>query len=265
MKKKLLIILVAILVFMITPKVEAEEYELADFINYRCEYPSSEDLTFSYELLPGDIFTFNRSSMQCNQTSWYFNDAINVYINNKLYETEQRFTCKNEERNSCSYTILSYEEITGEKLPKGKSVKITSNVIHMSSSLHFNINIYYQYIDDVSKEIVYHNTFDGANDNPTTYYEGETDILLSDPIREGYKFLGWYTSPNFEEDTRVTMISKNEPDVLNLYAKWEKNEENITNPNTSSMFYIAMGIVFILILGTSLVIVYKYNMLGTGG
>lgn len=55
------------------------------------------------------------------------------------------------------------------------------------------------------------------------------------------------------------MITNNEPDVLNLYAKWEKIEETITNPNTSSMFYIAMGIGIILILGTALVIVYKYK------
>ena len=67
------------------------------------------------------------------------------------------------------------------------------------------------------------------------------------------------------------MISSDEPDVLELYARWEKIEEDnvidsndediFTNPNTSSMFYIVMGIGAILILGTALVIVYKYKKL----
>lgn len=59
------------------------------------------------------------------------------------------------------------------------------------------IKMYYKLIDDVKKEVVYHNTYDAENDNPTSYYEEETDILLTDISRDGYKFLGWYTSPTF--------------------------------------------------------------------
>ena len=55
--------------------------------------------------------------------------------------------------------------------------------------------------------------------------KGETDILLSDTVREGYKFLGWYTSPTFEEDTRVTMITKDEPDELVLYANGKRKKK----------------------------------------
>ena len=134
----------------------------------------------------------------------------------------------------------------------------------------FILNINYNLIDDTKKEVVYHNTYDAENNNPLTYYEGETDILLQDISREGYKFLGWYTSPTFEEDTRVTMISSDEPDVLELYAKWEKieevgdsNEDNIfTNPETNSTSYILIGILSIAILGTVLTIIYRIKKVG---
>ncbi len=38
------------------------------------------------------------------------------------------------------------------------------------------------------KNVIYNNTFDAVNDNIESYYEGETDILLKDIKREGYKF-----------------------------------------------------------------------------
>ena len=56
-----------------------------------------------------------------------------------------------------------------------------------------------------------------------SYYEGEADILLKDIKREGYKFLGWYTTSDYKEDSRITVIDKNAPETLELYAKWEKN------------------------------------------
>ena len=63
------------------------------------------------------------------------------------------------------------------------------------------------------------------------------------------------------------MISKDESDVLELYAKWEKieevgdsNEDNIfVNPETNSLIYIGIGIAFILVFANILVIVYKYR------
>ena len=265
MKKKLLIILVTIIAFMITPNVEAKEIELSDLYNYRCDNPKYVgDVNFDYDLSPGDIFIFDSSKIKCSQSTWINrdkSDRVYIFVDNKYYEN-QEFVCQSKNDN-CKYTVLSYEELTKEEPPRGKTVKIVATGSHLASTTYNVINIYYQLIGTGEKFVDYKNLFDATNDNPTAYYEGETDILLSDPVREGYKFLGWYTSPTFEEDTRVTMITKDEPDELVLYAKWEKEEENIfTNPNTSSMFYIAMGIVFILILGTALVIVYKYKKIG---
>ena len=57
------------------------------------------------------------------------------------------------------------------------------------------------------------------------------------------------------------MISADEPEVLELYAKWEKVEEEsvtddiFTNPETSSSAYIVIGILMLTILSTVLIIV----------
>ena len=157
------------------------------------------------------------------------------------------------------YIIKSYEEIFGEELPEGKKASIEF-CYTVGSGDTGEVNIYYTLVDDVQKEVVYHNTFDAENNNPLTYYEGETTILLNDISRDGYRFLGWYTSPTFEEDTRVTMISSDAPEVLELYARWEEIEEekeNMTNPNTRTMLYVGIGLAIVVVLGTVLVVLYR--------
>ena len=247
MKNKLILVFVAMFIFMIVPNVEAREYDLTQpYINFPSGYGS---LTVE----SGDILKISHA-----YSVGVYDLSGNLILSGKYYDSV------------LEYTVLSYEELTGQTLPENK--KLVINVkISTVSSLADAVDIRYTLADDIPKEVVYHNTYDAENNNPTSYYVEETDILLSDISRDGYKFLGWYTSPDFEEDTRVTMISSDEPDVLELYARWEKIEEDnvidsndediFTNPNTSSMFYIVMGIGAILILGTALVIVYKYKKL----
>lgn len=235
---------------MIMPCVEAKEYRIGNMIT-----TAGEILDFTVEA--GDVLNFEN-----------FPDGI-VFSSLSVYDESG---AKKEDYNAHkgnivdSYIIKTYEELTGNTLPLGKKCVINFKTSMLSGkAITFAIN--YSLEDDIKKEIVYQNTYDSVNSNPISYYLGQTDMLLSDLQREGYKFLGWYTSPTFEEDTRITMITKDEPDILTLYAKWEKIEDTsdensiITNPNTSSMFYIAIGIGIILILGTALVIVYKYKKL----
>ena len=65
------------------------------------------------------------------------------------------------------------------------------------------------------------------------------------------------------------MITKDVPEVLYLYAKWEKIEEVdssedsvFKNPETNSTSYILIGILSITILGTVLTIVYRIKNAG---
>ena len=257
MLKKFFMIMLGVFIFLICPNVEAREIDVKDIIVDATESGSIGEGTISFdeELSPGDIFTFANYGIEYSFNFKY----VLIYLNQE-YQFEQSFSNVDGSKDSYEYKVLSYQEIFGKELEKGQNVKITGQIRQdMGSGLIFKLSIYYQIIDDVEKQVVYNNTFGVENINPTTYYEGETDILLKDIEREGYKFLGWYTSPTFEEDTRITMISKDEPDVLSLYAKWEKIEDEniITNPNTNSSMYIGIGILFILILSTILIIVYR--------
>ena len=253
--KKLFIFGICLFVFMIAPNVEAREYDIDSIISTL----GGNDYTEISNVVSGDTLTFNRNDNYIKVTYIYASSSFNDYY--EIYEKDNM---------PKEYKIKSYEELTGKELPDGKKV-IAEVSIETKCSSNCWIDVKYSLVDDLPKEVVYHNTYDAENNNPTSYYVEETDILLSDISRDGYKFLGWYTSPDFEEDTRVTMISSDEPDVLELYARWEKIEEDnvidsndediFTNPNTSSMFYIVMGIGAILILGTALVIVYKYKKL----
>lgn len=55
---------------------------------------------------------------------------------------------------------------------------------------------------------------------PMTFtVKGGTDLV--NPIRHGYKFMGWYTSELFEENTKVEAIASGKTEDLTLYAKWK--------------------------------------------
>ena len=74
------------------------------------------------------------------------------------------------------------------------------------------------------------------NDNNTVYYidysdSGKIEKLPEEPVREGYKFLGWYKEPdcinewNFAEDNLNEIINLEysvQFNVNKLYAKWDK-------------------------------------------
>ena len=72
-----------------------------------------------------------------------------------------------------------------------------------------------------------HYDLDGFNgkyvndNNPTTYVLGET-LILQNPIYAYGNFEGWYTSPTFEEESKITELyfeDENDLEDLTLYAK----------------------------------------------
>ena len=92
----------------------------------------------------------------------------------------------------------------------------------------------------ISHNITY-NLDGGTNNelNPSSYVEGE-EVILKEATKEGYKFIGWYTG-----ETKVTSISPEAKEDIELTAKWEKIKEkyqityilnggtnNASNPST---------------------------------
>lgn len=245
--KKISYLIVTLIAFMILiPKVSAKEIDVSNL-----------EFHEEVEVEVGDKIIFSKRS------EYDYLGYIDVnYVEQSSYKEidTNYFPCDDD---YCEFYVKSYDEydeLADISISQGKRIKITLYTIQFSGGSAININ--YTLVDDTQKKVTYNNTFDATNDNPESYYEGETDILLKDIKREGYKFLGWYKTSDFKEDSRVTVIDKDAPEVLELYAKWEKVEsqvkENIKeNPNTYTTTYVIVGIYFILILSTVVVYVYE--------
>lgn len=77
-----------------------------------------------------------------------------------------------------------------------------------------------------------------ASLNPSTYTITSDDILLTNPTKTGYTFMGWYESETFEGFAVDTIFTGTTGDIV-LYAKWDINQHDITyitfddyNPST---------------------------------
>lgn len=62
-------------------------------------------------------------------------------------------------------------------------------------------------------------------DNPVEYEEENEAIVLKEPYKEGYKFVGWYTDSDFKD--AISQIPANSSKEYVLYAKWEKENAEI--------------------------------------
>ena len=91
------------------------------------------------------------------------------------------------------------------------------------------------------KAKVYDVTYDwnGADAEKITFtpangYQFDTDLVLTDPIRPGYTFLGWsLTSGEITEtiasvDGKTTLTAKKYTDAIKLTAQWKANEYTVT-------------------------------------
>lgn len=99
-----------------------------------------------------------------------------------------------------------------------------------------NLTLYAKWENLVSYKITYELNGGINSKDAVTTYTNDQKIVLSEPTRSGYKFLGWYTESTFEN--RVTSIEKGSNEDKTFYAKWELAIYNITynlnggeNPN----------------------------------
>ncbi len=62
----------------------------------------------------------------------------------------------------------------------------------------------------------------GNETEPRKFLKGESISSYGDPVREGYKFRGWYTTPSFDEGTKFEFGTIANEEDINLYARWDK-------------------------------------------
>ena len=241
-------------IFCITTNVSAKEINLNDLVDNLEISGTMPEISLN----EGDQIVYNPN------VGDHYIPTIRIYYVDPISGAEESFGYIYERQDGLdflNYTIPSYEELIDEPIPKGKICTIYLD-IQNTCTASFPISINYTLADDVEKYINYHNTYDAINENPTNYYEGEADFVLKDLERDGYKFLGWYTKEDFDGDSRITMITADLPETIDVYAKWEKIETNnviIKNPETNTMVYVIGGIIVMVSIATLLVIIYRKN------
>ena len=75
----------------------------------------------------------------------------------------------------------------------------------------------------VEYEIIY-DVQGGTHTNPSTYNVETETITLTNPVRTGYTFDGWYTNNSYDGD-KVEQIIRGSNGTINLYAKWIANTD----------------------------------------
>ena len=246
MRKISYLIFILIAFIVLTPRVDAKEIDISNL-----EFAKEIEVEAGDKIIYDSNKRDDRFGIKSINYS-FSNDELGNYYNSEDIFSE-----------AYTFSIPSFYQLPDKdrQIPAGKKIKITLQTWNYCN-LYTCISVNYYLIDDNKKNVIYNNTFDAVNDNIESYYEGETDILLKDIKREGYKFLGWYTTSDYNEDSRITMIGKNAPETLELYAKWEKIESQVKkdnieeNPNTYTTTYVIVGIFIILMLSTVAVYVY---------
>ena len=120
----------------------------------------------------------------------------------KGWNTEPDGSGTDAEGNIILYTNQAKNPIIIQKKEIGKTL------IHYAQWEITNFKIKYELNGGTNHEL-----------NPTTYTI-EDKIILREPTRAGYNFLGWYTDSQFSESKKITTIKKGTLGNLVLYAKW---------------------------------------------
>ena len=117
----------------------------------------------------------------------------------------------------------------------GARITITSDLVKGLGEGKTTITLY-----AVWTPIVYTITYvlngGSLNGNPDLTYTIEESVTLALPAdRTGYTFGGWYTSEEFDEDSKVTQIENGSTGNKVFYAKWDPESYTVTfNTNGGS-------------------------------
>ena len=102
-----------------------------------------------------------------------------------------------------------------------KDSEFTTKVTEITKGSTGDITLYAKW-ELVTYTITYMLT-EGTNssENPTDYNVETESIVLKEPTRGGYVFVGWYKDSGFT--TKITEITKGSTGDITLYAKWLEN------------------------------------------
>ena len=116
------------------------------------------------------------------------------------------------------YTFVGWyanEEFTGEAITE------------IAKGSKGNLNLWAKY--SLAEYAITYHVGEGENSaaNPATYTIESDKISLASASKEGYKFAGWYTNPEFTGEA-ITEIAKGSKGDISLWAKYTPTEYTIT-------------------------------------
>ena len=164
---------------------------------------------------------------------------INLYAKWNLIDYTITYNLNGGENNSTNPTKYNIET-QATTLSKPKRIgaifdgwydnkDFTGNkVTEISKGNTKDINLYAKW-NLIDYTITYN--LDGGENNTAnpTKYNIETQVTtLAIPKKTGYTFDGWYKDKNFKEENKLTKITKNHAENIELHAKWSKLSEEIT-------------------------------------
>lgn len=118
----------------------------------------------------------------------------------------------------------------------GDSYTNKQEILNLSTSNGATVNLYAQWSIN-TYNITYLGLTEGdTNPNAATTYQVTTpDIKLLSAARTNYTFNGWYTTSNFKNKTKATVIKKGSTGNKTYYAKFTLNSYTVKfNPNGGS-------------------------------
>lgn len=137
------------------------------------------------------------------------------------------------DHSTCTATFMCAENTS---LTATVNATVTSSSEPYAANVTFN-GTSYSYVAPVTYSITYVlNGGTNAASNPNTYRDDET-VTLSDPMRTGYVFEGWYDNSGFS-GTAVTGIPYDSSGDKTFYAKWKAEIDGLTYDATIGGFII---------------------------
>lgn len=181
-----------------------------DFVGWRNQSDSSTKPTKEYVIPKGtteDIYIYAVWTLSVYNITYNLDGGTNNSANPNTYTIESSVTLKDATKKG--YKFLGW--YNGKKYSSSISLGTTGNLTFTAKWEIINYSIAY----DLAGGSI-------SSSNPTTYNVETSTIILKEPTRNGYKFLGWYNGSE-----KVTSIAKGTTGNLNLVAKWSANKYSI--------------------------------------
>ena len=169
----------------------------------------------------GDITLYAKYELANYTITYELDGGTNSQNNQETYNMNSNdIVLEDPTKNEYKF-IGWYKENTFENKVESIPTGSTGNITLYAKFEIINYNINYILDGGINNEL-----------NPNTYNIESNEIVLENPTKVGYNFLGWFTKSTFDSSSKVEKIETGSTGDLTLYAKFSKDEYSITYIDT---------------------------------